>query len=259
MHSTIELLFPLPRQPLQQGIGLRLPQFQVLEEVHQQAHLVERQPDDVHLIGDGQHDFRPELATAEDAGDLAVLILRAAIDFIGHQHRLAVLQPPYRPRVRQPAVFFLHARRKDFLGPHGLGDLLRGASSARPATAFRFRRFFPRASCRCSSARTENGCETFLRRRAAQLPLPVLRSAASPGRVPDSRSLQLSLQRHDHIDQPIERDPPREDIFLELLNVHAPFIINSREITQRQFQEIDSYSERSRASTARWSLTESLL
>jgi hypothetical protein len=90
----IELLFPLPRPLLQQGVGLRLPQFQVLEEVHQPAHRVERRPDDVHLIGDGQHDFRPELATAEDAGDLAVWTVRAAIDSRGHEHRSGVISAP---------------------------------------------------------------------------------------------------------------------------------------------------------------------
>ena len=38
-----------------------------------------------YLIRDGQSDFSPELAAAEDAGDLAVLIPRAAIDFKSHQ------------------------------------------------------------------------------------------------------------------------------------------------------------------------------
>jgi hypothetical protein len=66
---------------------------------------------------------------AEDAGDLAVLIPRTAMDFIGHEHRLAVLQPPCRPRVRQSAVSFPSARRNDLLGPHCLGDIFRGRCS----------------------------------------------------------------------------------------------------------------------------------
>ena len=85
----------------------------------------------------------------------------AAINFIADEHRLTVLQPPYGPRVRQSAVSFPHARRKDFLGTHCLGDLFRGRCSPACGDRFRFRRFFPRASCRCSSARTEKGCETF--------------------------------------------------------------------------------------------------
>ena len=51
----------------------------MLEEVHQQAYFVKREPDDVHLIRDGQGDFSAELAAAEDAGNLAVLTVRAAI------------------------------------------------------------------------------------------------------------------------------------------------------------------------------------
>ena len=53
--------------------------------------------------------------------------------------------------------------------------------------------------------------------------------------------LQLPLQRHEHFDQPIERDPSREDIFLELLNVHASFIIHSPKSCSASFRDIDGY------------------
>ena len=54
------------------------------------ADFVERQPDGVHLKGDGQHDLDPKLTAAKGAGDLTVLILGAAIDFIGEPHGAAV-------------------------------------------------------------------------------------------------------------------------------------------------------------------------
>ena len=40
------------------------------------------------------------------------------------------------------------------------------------------------------------------------------------------RCVQLPLQGHDQIDQPIGRDPPRTNILPELLNIHASLIVS---------------------------------
>ena len=67
---------------------------------------------------------------------------------------------------------------------------------------FCFRRFFPRACCRSSSARTENGSATF-----SVAEPPSFRSSSS------IRRLQLSLQCHDQLDEPIDIDPALANIF----------------------------------------------
>jgi hypothetical protein len=51
------------------------------------------------------------------------------------------------------------------------------------------------------------------------------------------RRLQLSLQRHDQFGQPLNRDPPLAGIVLELLNVHASFIINLPKSRSASFTE----------------------
>src|SRR5208283_1721581 len=150
----------------------------------------------------------PELATTEDAGDLPVLIPRTAIDFIGHEYRLAVFQPPYRPRVRQSAVFFPHPRGKDFLGTHGLGDLLRtgGPPGLWP----------PLSLPSLLSSRLLSSCfclhrerlRNLRRRWDAQLLFQLL--------DPLFRRVQLPLRGHDQFDQPTDADFPRLNIFLEL-------------------------------------------
>ena len=201
----------------------------MLEEVHQQADFVERQPHDVDLICDGQGDFRPKLAAAEDAWDLAVLIPWAAIDFIGDEHRLAVLQPPYRPRVRQSAVSFPHARRKDFLGTHGLGNLLRtgGPPGLWPPLSLPpllSSRLLPPFFC-LHRERLRN-----LRRRwDAQLLFQLL--------DPLFRRVQLPLRGHDQFDQPTDADFPRLNIFLELLNIHATLIADFPKSGSASFTE----------------------
>ena len=177
---------------------------------------------------DGQHAFDPKLATAEDAGDLAVLTVRAAIDFVGHQHRLAVLQPPYRPYVRESAVCFRHALGKNFLGPHRLSDLLRGGPPPAPQPPLSLASFLSTGSLSLFFRPQRERLRDLLRWRAAQLLLqfrdPPLRLVELLLRLVESLlgRPQLPLRHQDHFDQSIKRDLAPEDIFLELLNVHAP-------------------------------------
>ena len=123
-------------------------------------------------------------------GQGIVLIPWAAINFIADEHRSTVLQPPYGPRVRQSAVSFPHARRKDFLGTHCLGDLFRGRCSpaARP---FSLSPFLSSGLLPLLFRPHREGLRNLLARHAAQLPLQVLNLPASPLRVPDWRPATL--------------------------------------------------------------------
>src|SRR5215471_10521332 len=70
--QRLELVLPMPRQAVQQGIGLRLVQPQVLEEVQQGADLVEGQTDDIDEKGDLQDEFDAEFTAAQDPGNSSI-------------------------------------------------------------------------------------------------------------------------------------------------------------------------------------------
>ena len=90
-----------------------------------------------------------------------------------HQHRLAVLQPPYWPRVRRSTF----------------------------------------SSCLLTLLFCPNreGLRNLLARHAAQLPLQVLNLALRRVEFLIG-NLQLSLQRYQHTAKPVERNTPREEI-----------------------------------------------
>ena len=73
--EVVELLVPVPRQLMQQGVGLGLAQLQLLEEVEHQSGLVEGEADDVDQVGDGEDNLQGKFAVAEHTGDLPVLVL----------------------------------------------------------------------------------------------------------------------------------------------------------------------------------------
>ena len=85
-------------QLMQQGIDSRLVQFQVLEE-EQLTNFVEREAEDIDLIGDGDDDLYPEFTASEYAGDLALSVVRTAKNAVSNQHGPAIFQPPNRPRM----------------------------------------------------------------------------------------------------------------------------------------------------------------
>src|SRR5208282_6056176 len=87
------------RQLLEQSVGLRLSQFQVLEKVEYETNFVEGQADDIDQIGDGNDDLHAEFAAAQYAGDLAVAVVWTAIDVVSDQHGATMLQPPDRTHV----------------------------------------------------------------------------------------------------------------------------------------------------------------
>ena len=128
----------MTRQLMQQGVGLRLAQFQVLEEVEQETNFVEREADDIHLVGDGDDDLHTEFTAAEYAGDLAILVLRAAINAVGNQHGPAIFQPPHWSSMGQRTVALGDVVGIDILGPFRLSDLVCGANPATSPFGFAF-------------------------------------------------------------------------------------------------------------------------
>ncbi len=88
--ERIEFTFPASGKLVEQRIGLTLLQVQLLEERQHRAGFVDRQPEMVNLIGDGDEDLDSELAAADQAGGLSEAIA-APINLVGDQNRATVL------------------------------------------------------------------------------------------------------------------------------------------------------------------------
>ena len=140
----LELALPVPRQLIKQRVGLRLAEPEVLEEIEERTDFVERQADDINQVGDLGDDLQTVLAPAQDAGDLAVPVARAAIDLVRDQHRSTVFQPPHRPNMRQ-------ANRR--LAAHPRGKRPRFAPPARLCRRWRRDRVVPWACAGVFSCR----------------------------------------------------------------------------------------------------------
>ena len=56
--------------------------------------------------------------------------------------------------------------------------------------------------------------------------------------------MQLPLQGHDQIDQPIDTDFAPTNVFLELPHIHATFITDFPKSGSASFQRMDGYCER---------------
>ncbi len=64
---------------MEQRVGLRFGQLEILEEVEDEANFVEGKADDINEVGDCQHDFEAEFATPQDAGDFAVAVVGTSL------------------------------------------------------------------------------------------------------------------------------------------------------------------------------------
>ena len=95
---------------------------------------------------------------------------------------------------------------------------------------FRFRVFFPRARCRCSSARIENGSAVFA---VAEPP-----SFFSNSSIRRFASCNCRCKVTTRSDQPIGIDASLANILLQLLNIiHSPFITNPSKSCSASFTE----------------------
>src|SRR3954462_9094709 len=124
--EPIELALPIARQLVEQRVGLRLAEAEVLEEIEEMTDLVERQADDIHQVGDLGDDLQPVLAPAQDAGDLAIPVAGATIDLVRDQHRSTAFQAPHRPNMRQATGVRRHTLGKNGLGSLSLRDFVVG-------------------------------------------------------------------------------------------------------------------------------------
>jgi hypothetical protein len=223
---------------MQQGVGLRLAQLQILEEVEQETHFVEREADDIDLKGDCDDDLQSKFAASQHTGDLAILVVRTAINAVGNQHGLALFQTPHRPRMGQPAIAGGDAVGIDFFGPFRLRNLVGGANTAASPFGFRLVSFLAAGLLPLLfGAHRKRFLDLGWARGAGQLLLqfrdPLLKFC-----VALLGGLQFTLQSPDQIDQPIGIDPPGAQVFLELLNhVHPRFLDTSVNRGKASFTE----------------------
>lgn len=228
--QRLELVLPMPRQAVQQGIGLRLVQPQILEEVQQGADLVEGQTDDIDEKGHLQDEFDAEFTAAQDPGNPSIAVIGAAMDVVSDQHRSAIFQSPHGTDVRCSAVAWVNAFGENVFVPARLGDFCRAAKAAASAV-FLPRRFLGVAAgllplffgaqgkwlfdlsrdCRCGPA------DLFLK--FFDLSLEFFDSLIC--------RLELALRGGDEVDQAIDVDSPLAYILSELLDgVHADTLAN---------------------------------
>src|SRR3954469_24466342 len=225
--ERVKLALPIARQLRKQGVGLRLAEPQVLEEVEELTDFVEREADDVNQVGDLGDDLQAVLAPAQDAGDLAVPIAGATIDLVRDEHRSTVFQPPDRPNMRRTTRVRWDALGKDGLGSLGLRDLVVGGY----ATASSL--WLPPASflaARLLSLFFRPRGEWFVDlRRATALLLKVFDALV--------RGFEFTAQVRHQIDEPFGADPPRLQILFERLDgIHTPSILaNPADLGEHRF------------------------
>src|SRR5258708_21797792 len=88
--ENFKFVLPMTRQLMEQSVGLRLSQFQVLEEVEDETNFVEGQAHDIDLIGDRNDDLHAEFAAAQHVVYLAVLVVRSSIALVNYQLTAAI-------------------------------------------------------------------------------------------------------------------------------------------------------------------------
>ena len=131
--------------------------------------------------------------------------------------------------MREPTIGLGHVLGKTFFGALGPFDFLGGGHPPAAAGALAFR--FDFAACLLAFLFGANrkrlvdfgdglGTELFLQLGDAPL-----------------RFLQLPLQRGDHFHEPIDTDPPRPHIVLELTDIHASEISDSLKLRCASFTE----------------------
>src|ERR1700722_11592389 len=141
---------------MEQAIGLRFAEIQVLEETEEFTDFPEGQTDGVNQMGNGQENFNAEFAAAENPRNFAVSIVWSSVDFVGDEDCLTGFNPPDRPDMGQVAQVGSDAPGKTF--SVRLACLIFSVVLTRPRRLLLFgflRLVLPRFCWRCSSARVE--------------------------------------------------------------------------------------------------------
>src|SRR5262249_8456992 len=137
---------------------------------------------------------------SQHAGDLAIVVVRTAINAVGNQHGLALFQAPHRPRMGQPTVAVSEPVGIDLFDSLGLRDFVGGADTAASPFVFALAAL-PAAGLLplLFGAHRERFSDLGWPAGAGQLLLEF--------RDPLLSGLQLPLQAGDQIDQPLGVDP----------------------------------------------------
>ena len=160
-----------------------------------------------------------EFTASKHARNLAILTLGSAIDFVGDDESSPLFQTPHGPSVRKMAILLGHSLGKNFFRAFSKLELVGGGESAASGLAGEFAFFVLGMASLLSFFLSPHG-KGFIDfgRRRGWRPAQFLFEFfdALFGRF------QLSLQRHDDVDQAIDIDPTVTDILFELLDgVHA--------------------------------------
>src|ERR1700733_14307764 len=123
---------------MEQAIGLRFAEIQVLEEAEEFTDFPEGQTDGVNQMGNGQENFDAEFTAAENSKNFTVLIVGPAVDFVSDEDRLAVFNSPDRSDMGQVAPFGIDAVGEHFFGSFGALDFFGGADASAPCIGLRF-------------------------------------------------------------------------------------------------------------------------
>ena len=189
------------------------------------------------MIGDGDGDFDSELATAECDGNLPELIASAAKHMVGDQHGTLAFQSPNPAAMRAIALPRIDAFREHVLLPLSPCQLFGGAKPP-PAKRPWLLRVFPAASSLSLLLSLHEKRLIEALGRSASDPLfeliDTLASSLQFGRLPQ---VEL-LQRDDYLDQSEGINPPLPHILFELLNIHAPVIIDPMKSHSGIFKEL---------------------
>ena len=212
---------------MEQAIGLRFAEIQVLEETEEFTDFPEGQTDGVNQMGNGQENFNAEFAAAENPRNFAVSIVWSAVDFVGDEDCLTGFNPPDRPDMGQVAQVGSDAPGEDFFSSFGLLDFFSCADASAPFIALRFFTFGlatfllalffgPRRIGLIKLCR--GGTDLFFQFGNALL-----------------RCLQFLLQGGNEIDQPTGVDPSLPHILFQFLQFfHVPGNIQTRASRQDQ-------------------------
>ncbi len=254
--EPVELLFPIAGQLTQHGIRLRFLQRQVLQKLEDGTDFVERQADDLDQIGDGYDNLQTEFAAAQNAGYLAILTARTAINFVGDQHGATLFHTPNRSRVRELTSARIDAFGVNFLDALGFGQLFRRGQAAPPTfwllwAYFLAARLLPlffgmdgKGLIDLGSAGIPQLFLKILDTLLGRLELLLGRLELLLGRLELLLGrLELLLKAHDPIDEAFSRDSSVSDIFSELVDgIHATTNLpNPAELWYTNFQRLDSY------------------
>src|SRR4051812_39540532 len=243
--QQVKLSLPIARQLIQQRVGLRLAEAEVLEEIEEMTDFVERQADDINQVSDLGDDLQAVLATAQYAGDLAVPVAGATIDLVRDEHRSTVYQAPHRPDMRQATGV-----RRDTLGENGRGslsprDFVVGGYATASSIGLALASFLAASLLSPFFRSSREGFVDLRRRRAVALFLEVFDASVQLANAL-VRGFKFTAQVHDQINEPFGADPPLSQILVERLDdIHTPSMLaNPADLGEHRLHRMDSYPRR---------------